>query len=82
MKALFTRKSAVSICLLMMTGLPWSCVDHLEPNISVTCSCQVIDNIGPTGLYDTRKLDCPGGKATCVCGGLAYRGTIVDFHCN
>ncbi len=72
------------MCILLMAGLPWSCVDdHVDPNapVSVTCSCQVVDNSGPIGT-DTRKLDCPGGKFTCVCGGLAQRGGIVEFHCD
>jgi hypothetical protein len=82
MKALFTRKMGVSVCILLMAGLPWSCVDHVEPSVSVTCKCQIIDNIGPTGLYDTRTMDCPGGRHTCTCGGLQWRGQIIDFHCD
>ncbi|MCF0073038.1 hypothetical protein LZD49_21335 [Dyadobacter sp. CY261] len=81
MKALFTRKAGVAICLLMMTGLPWSCVDHAEPLKSVTCSCPVLDNSGIIG-YDTKTMDCPGGKAKCECGGLADRGRIKVFECN
>ncbi len=82
MKAFFTRRAGVAICLLLMTGLPWSCVDHVQPTVTVTCSCQIIDNSGPTSQYQTKTMECPTKDFTCTCGGIAQRGGIVDFHCN
>ncbi|WP_143061613.1 hypothetical protein [Dyadobacter sp. SG02] len=81
MKALFTRKIVASICILMMAGLPWSCIDDHEPLKTVTCSCDILDNSGPIGK-DTRTLDCPGGTAVCTCKGLQFRGGIDQFYCN
>jgi hypothetical protein len=83
MKASFTRRMKVSLYFILLAGLPWSCVDHVDPNtpVEVTCSCQVLDNSGPIGT-DTRKLNCPGGKFTCVCGNLAQRGGVAEFHCD
>ncbi|MBO9613331.1 MAG: hypothetical protein J7619_11575 [Dyadobacter sp.] len=81
MKALFTRKTVASICILMVAGLPWSCVKDHDPLVKVTCSCDILDNSGPIGK-DTRTLDCPGGKYTCKCGDLAHRGGIAEFHCD
>ncbi len=83
MKALFTSKNGVSLCLLLMAGLPWSCVDHINPNepVLVTCKCQLMGNVGPMPMYDTETMECPGGKFTCECGGLEWRGQIVNFQC-
>ncbi|WP_460911179.1 hypothetical protein [Spirosoma areae] len=85
MKTLFTRKALSSLCLLLLAVFPWACADHnLDPNVpkEVTCSCQIIDNSGPTPVFDTKKMMCPGGRFTCKCGDLAFRGAIVEFKCN
>lgn len=83
MKTLFTRKTVVSFCLLLMTGLPWSCVDHVDPTaVKVICKCRILDVTGPQDLYDIDSMYCPTPSHTCECGGLQYRGTIVKFECN
>ncbi|RRB13467.1 hypothetical protein [Larkinella knui] len=82
MKTLF-RKVISFALLVLVSGLPWSCTiqDH-QPAQLVTCSCQLFDNSGPTGFYDTRSMNCPGGKYTCKCGDISFRGAIVEFSCN
>ncbi|MGV3599804.1 MAG: hypothetical protein ACO1N1_01310 [Dyadobacter fermentans] len=56
-------------------------MDHAEPLTRVTCSCEIVDNTGPTGSFDTETMDCPTGEYTCVCGGLQWRGQIIEFAC-
>ncbi len=67
---------------LMLAAFPWACADHrVDPPVTVTCSCNLLDNSGVIGVQ-TRTLDCPGGRYTCICGDLAFRGGIREFHCD